>query len=234
DATAFAKEHIRVTKAGNEAAKEANLSDQKNKELQDQLREMQAQIDEMTSKAKSSSTKESEKDAARAAEDVLVSEAEKVFRNKDAKLDEVVAAAKALKEAYFGNDPKRSHSVVRFAEVLGDVTKAQEKYPNHEFMWLTHDDVRSLAKTGFKDADGLMDKLVRNVLGMKYGESNLLTNAQRETLAARIERGEDVDVNLMSKKGRAALLEGTTSTPKQKVTVRRRPGSRAGVGNVPV
>ncbi|MFW3388468.1 UNVERIFIED_CONTAM: hypothetical protein RF648_21000, partial [Kocuria sp. CPCC 205274] len=127
DATAFAKEHIRVTKAGNEAAKEANLSDQKNKELQDQLREMQAQIDEMTSKAKSSSTKESEKDAARAAEDVLVSEAEKVFRNKDAKLDEVVAAAKALKEAYFGNDPKRSHSVVRFAEVLGDVTKAQEK-----------------------------------------------------------------------------------------------------------
>lgn len=203
----------KLQKDATPAEKEMELSGSNGplSEANPELEALHKQIDDLRKQIKGA--KDSEvKDAQDALSGEIVDRAEKALRDGD-NLDDVAEAANVLSKVYYGNDSPAGHSLRQYVRMLQKSKSYQDTYPDQPALWLSSDDVSNLSKSNTTHANGLKSQIVRVVLGKNPDDVNLMTNAQREEAAKKIDSGNLTKQIPLNKKGRAALLEADASKP---------------------
>lgn len=154
----------------------------------------------------------------------IVDRAEKALRDGDS-LEDVVDAANVLSKVYYGDNSPAGHSLRQYVRMLQKSKSYKDTYPDQPALWLSSEDVANLSKSNSTHANGLKSQIVRTVLGKNPEEVKLMTNAQREEFAKKVDSGElTKKVSLDNAKARAALLDANSGKPvrsRYKVRARR-------------
>lgn len=188
-----------------------------------QLEALHKEIDGLRKQIKDSKVQDV-KEAQDALSGEVVDRAEKAMRDGD-DLSEVSAAADVLSKVYYGSDSPAGHSLRQYVRMLQKSKSYQDMYPDQPALWLSSDDVANLSKSNSTHANGLKSQIVRLVTGKNPDEVKLMTNAQREEAAKKVDSGElTKKLSLDNAKARAALLDADSGKPlrsRYKVKARR-------------